>query len=228
MEEEKLLPTLITIILIILYPFDQIWAKDETSHKLQEEILILQKDADKNVQGFLANEENRQLIKSITSNQLKQEELFKQAGIEAKTLPYFEAFSREPYQLLVFISLSQPEQGLIELGKQVKAANGALILRGLVDGSYKKTILALENFIDKAGIGVSIDPELFTKYQIKQVPTFVITEVSKACAGNLTCIPASFDKLTGNVSLNYALDKFAQEGDLGQVMRQNFITKGKL
>lgn len=107
--------------------------------------------------------------------------------------------------LLVFSSFSMPMSSLKTLAKQVQVAGGALILRGLVDGSFKKTAVLLKEL--KAE--VLIDPTLFEAFSIQLVPTFVLTEkpYNQQNVG-------VYDKLSGHVSLAHALEKFSIKGDL--------------
>ena len=91
---------------------------------------------------------------------------------------------KEP-EFLVFVSFSMPKASLKALVKQVNQADGKLVFRGLVNGSFKQMAEKLKEL----GAEVWIDPTLFEKYKITAVPTFV-------CRGR---------RLTGNVSLDYAL-----------------------
>ncbi len=91
---------------------------------------------------------------------------------------------KEP-ELLVFVSFSMPKSSLKTLAKQVNKADGKLVFRGLVNGSFKQMAEKLKEL----GEEVWIDPTLFEKYKITAVPTFI--HMGR--------------RLTGNVSLDYAL-----------------------
>ena len=93
---------------------------------------------------------------------------------------------QEP-ELLVFVSFSMPETSLKTLAQQVRKADGKLIFRGLVNGSFKLMSEKLRHL----GEEVWIDPTLFAKYKITKVPTFIYRG----------------RRLTGNVTLDYALKK---------------------
>ncbi len=97
-------------------------------------------------------------------------------------------------QLIVFVSFSMPEESLkalfeaLEINPDVK-----LVLRGLIDDSMDKTARKIN---DLGGV-LEINPELFDRYQIQQVPTFVMVK------GDGTTL-----KLAGNITLNHARERF--------------------
>lgn len=103
--------------------------------------------------------------------------------------------------LFIFVSFSMPKSLLEKLDTLAKKANGKLLIRGLKNNSFKETILHIKS-IKKEGIGIDIDPNAFVAFEIKQVPAFVISDGRK------------FDKLIGNVSVRYALEKFEHHGEL--------------
>jgi conjugal transfer pilus assembly protein TrbC len=95
-------------------------------------------------------------------------------------------------QRLIFVSLSMPQATLKALFDEAEAQGAVLVLRGLIDNSFKKTAEKLQEF----GIALQIDPLLFKKHEIQRVPTFVwVTETQS-------------HRLVGNVSLAYALAQF--------------------
>lgn len=116
-------------------------------------------------------------------------------------------------RLYIFVSLSMREAALIELGKDAKRVAGVLVLRGLKDGSFKKTAQAFEKFIQKTGYGIIIDPLLFKTFEVTTVPAFVVAEAATLCPSNTSCPGPAYDKLSGHVSLDYALSELARHGD---------------
>ena len=114
---------------------------------------------------------------------------------------------------LIFASFSLGEKNLENIIKLASDYNGAVILRGFKNGSFKETAAFLSKFSqDKEG--VLIDPNLFIEYEITKVPTFVLT---KPCNEGLQAsCKTVFDKLTGMVSPRYALEKFSSSGELAR------------
>jgi type-F conjugative transfer system pilin assembly protein TrbC len=120
-----------------------------------------------------------------------------------------ESESRYP-RLLVFVSFSIPLPTLKALGSQVNAVGGNLVLRGLVKGSFKETAAKIKELQEE----ILIDPTLFESYGISSVPTFVLRSEGKGSAGGSSSGLTPEDKLlSGNVSLEYALEQFALSGD---------------
>jgi conjugal transfer pilus assembly protein TrbC len=114
----------------------------------------------------------------------------------------------------IFVSFSLGEKALLNLAQEAKQYGAILVLRGFKDGSYTKTAKALQNIIVKTGQGVVIDPELYSLFQITAVPTFVLTKPFSLQPQERIQTPIH-DKLQGHVSVRYALETFAKEGDLG-------------
>lgn len=102
-------------------------------------------------------------------------------------------------EILVFVSFSMPKLSLKELSREAGKHNAKLILRGLYRESFKKTAEKILE-IDKKGMGLEIDPKLFKRYGIKQVPTFVLIEGEK-----------EIGRLSGNVRLEYAKTELEKE-----------------
>jgi conjugal transfer pilus assembly protein TrbC len=103
--------------------------------------------------------------------------------------------------LLIFVSFSMPSSLLIKLDEIARKAGGKLIIRGLKNNSFKETIAYIKQ-MQSQGIAVDIDPQAFECFDVQLVPAFVLSEGLK------------YDKITGNVSVRYALEQFVQHGDL--------------
>ncbi len=110
-------------------------------------------------------------------------------------------------ELIVFISFSMPRQSLVELSKDAGKVDGVLNLRGWVDGSLPKTIVEVQKIMAESGWGMLTIPEYFDDCGISDVPTFVLADFD--VTGNIK----SFDKVSGNVTLDYALEEFTKRGE---------------
>ena len=115
--------------------------------------------------------------------------------------------------IYIFVSTSMSENNLIELAKEAKKYKASLIMRGLLDNSYIKTANFFQKLIDKTEEGISIDPELFKKFNIISVPTFIVEKSDLCTSVDLAC-RSSYDKVAGNISLEDALSKIKQKGEL--------------
>lgn len=119
--------------------------------------------------------------------------------------------AHDNYQLYIFVSLSMSEQQLIRLAKEAKIYGGSLILRGLKNNSFKETQLALAALTNETKSGLIINPQLFEEFDIQYVPSFVIkAETAEKII--------SQDKISGNISITYFLNKVKEEGDLKGVL----------
>lgn len=110
--------------------------------------------------------------------------------------------SQDEYKYYVFISSSMPKQSLMQILEQSKKINAEVVLRGFINDSYKVTTQSFKDLINMTQYGVIVDPELFTKYQITKVPTFVIAKGDK------------YDKLAGNISWQEAIDIITRKGEV--------------
>ena len=130
-----------------------------------------------------------------------------------------------PPAFYVFVSFSLGEKALLNLAEDAKRWGATLVLRGFKEGSYRKTVKALQHIIQKTGQGVLIDPELFTLFAITAVPTFVLSRPFPVFTMDRIQTPIH-DRLQGHVSLLYALERFSQEGDLSREAH-GFLERGK-
>lgn len=97
--------------------------------------------------------------------------------------------------ILVFVSFSMPNTVLRELNDAAAKYGAILVIRGL----YKNSFTATKNKIlevNKHSLRLSIDPQLFKRYNIKNVPTFIRIEKGREIA-----------RLIGNVPMEFAVQK---------------------
>jgi conjugal transfer pilus assembly protein TrbC len=134
-------------------------------------------------------------------------------------------------ELLVFISTSMPGESLKRLARQTRRAGGVLVLRGfkggLKKGAMQETLRALKPLAD-AGADMQIDPEAFTRFNITAVPSFVLAAPDGDCA--LTQDPQkqcrwSAARLSGDVSLDYALEHWTRNGGRAGGIAQKFLSR---
>ncbi len=105
-------------------------------------------------------------------------------------------------KLYIFVSFSMPESAWHSLSKEAALIDGAFVLQGLPSNSFselsKKLYVMKKNGLS---VDVQINPKLFEDYAVTAVPTFLVTE-GKA-----------FDKISGHVSLSFALDLIEKNGE---------------
>jgi type-F conjugative transfer system pilin assembly protein TrbC len=105
------------------------------------------------------------------------------------------------------------EPALLNIAKDAKQYNATLVLRGFKENSYARTAKSLQTIIEKTGQGFIVDPELFTLFNIKAVPTIILSRPFANEISDRKQTPIQ-DRLQGHVSLKFALETFAKEGDL--------------
>ena len=119
----------------------------------------------------------------------------------------FIAQSMAKVELVVFVSLSMPRHVLVKLSKNVKKVDGVVALRGWANTKGKLIRSQIQQLLQLTRCGFIFRPDLFRELNIKHVPTFALIEFD-----SLTRV-RSFDKILGNVTLDYALKEFMQRGE---------------
>jgi type-F conjugative transfer system pilin assembly protein TrbC len=130
---------------------------------------------------------------------------------------------RDSVTLKVFVSSSMGKELLKTYVKKARRYGGVLVFNGLPDNSWVKlNNMIMEIVEDQEGVGIQIDPEEFDRFNIKTVPAFVlikeadwITGTSKEMAEDRVI----YDKVTGNIGTEAALRLFAEQGELGAMVR---------
>jgi type-F conjugative transfer system pilin assembly protein TrbC len=113
--------------------------------------------------------------------------------------------------LLIFISSSIPKASLIRYSNDINKVGGVLALRGLIDNSFKKTVSFIYE-LNKNGTRAIIDPNSFKKFNIDHVPQILL--ISDNNCQELECnITPLHDRISGNVTLKYALEKISKDGE---------------
>ena len=111
-------------------------------------------------------------------------------------------------KLLIFISFAMPEATIRRLVDQAARARATLVLRGLVNGSIRETVVRMQALIGSRQVAVQIDPLAFDRYSVVRTPTFVLVRggaKGEACAASACVAGDQFVKVSGDVSLDYAL-----------------------
>lgn len=116
--------------------------------------------------------------------------------------------SRYKTKLLVFISFSMPDEAIKELLIETQKYDAGLIIQGLKDDSFDETVKKISGLIEKAGNvgGIQIDPSLFNKYKVNEVPTYILKEN--------TSYDAKYDSLVGASGISHALEIFKKHGEV--------------
>ena len=125
-------------------------------------------------------------------------------------------------QLMIFVSLSMPEESLKRIGAQAKKAGAIVGFRGLKyglsKGAWTNSLNALKPIAD-TGAEVQIHPELFTRYNVTAVPTLVVAAAPKQGCQDDACAAQSAS-VVGDVTMDYALERLTDRKDeIGEIAR---------
>ena len=114
--------------------------------------------------------------------------------------------------LRIFITLEMPRPSLQLLSDQAARSGAVLVLRGLKGQSMRQTIAVVGELIGERQVAWVIDPEAFTRFAVRQAPTFVLAlndvtgaDTQGGCSSGCAT-PASFVSVSGDVSIDYALE----------------------
>ena len=114
-------------------------------------------------------------------------------------------------QAFVLVSFSMPEASLERLARDTKDAGVPLVFRGVTETKEPSLI--------DSGADVQLNPELFSEFNIRQVPALIIKEESSASSDG--CVQsAKAVVVPGDVTLRYALDRLTDRKDsVGEAAR---------
>lgn len=124
-----------------------------------------------------------------------------------------EAAPKPVSTLRIFVTLDMPAASLRLLAAQAARVGAPLVLRGLKDRSMRATIAAIGRITGTGNAGWFIDPDAFTRYEITQAPTFVVTEEVSATPSCTGACRASEDwtAIAGDVSAEYAIEAILRQ-----------------
>lgn len=173
--------------------------------------------------------------------------IVQQAQESVQTLPQTQ---EEDIAIAITVSLSMPRASLLKLGQDARDAGLTLTFRGVgteiqnrpdekprtVAQLYGKGLIARHmedfKFLTDAGANVQIDPVLFARHNITDVPRVMVVPVCRsACERTQATLVAR-----GDVSLRYALDalfkdvtnRFKTEPENKQLLKAKSLLEEKL
>ncbi|MEW8701733.1 MAG: type-F conjugative transfer system pilin assembly protein TrbC [Candidatus Thiodiazotropha sp.] len=117
-------------------------------------------------------------------------------------------------RLLIFISASMPQASLKKLARQAAHVKAPLILRGFIEGNLDATARFMSDILGdgEPSAHALIDPRLFDRFDVKQVPAVVLVPDGACVAGVQTCPKTTLAHVhvAGDVTLDYALEHIAR------------------
>jgi conjugal transfer pilus assembly protein TrbC len=155
-----------------------------------------------------------------TGPKISDREIREAAGDPAQLANLFNEQQRgETHQdaspVMMFASTSMPRESLLSMARASKRAGVPIYIRGLPHGmtgpGLRRSLEALRPYVE-AGADLQVHPEMFSYYKVRAVPAVVVTSQPKMGCTDASCA-ASYVKVVGDVSLQYALDQVAPRTD---------------
>jgi len=117
---------------------------------------------------------------------------------------------------MLFVSFSMPDNSLRAWITQATQLQIPILIRGLYQDSLLKTQQKVATLLPDEQGGVAIDPTLFKKFSIEQVPTLVLIKAE-----------TQFDKVAGNVGLSTLLEVLTEDGEFSQDIAKQLLARLK-
>jgi conjugal transfer pilus assembly protein TrbC len=117
-------------------------------------------------------------------------------------------------RLLIFISSSMSKSTIVNLMHQGSVLGAIFVVRGLMNNSYVKTYKYFYQLKADNNIGIMINPTLFKAFEIDSVPTFALYQSPQNLMETACNIAPIYSKITGEVSIEYALTQLKQSRNL--------------
>ena len=130
-------------------------------------------------------------------------------------------------ELMVFVSLSMPKEALERVVLQSEKSGAVLVLRGLKGNSLTQMGEELARVIGKHNVSAIIHPPAFKQFNVTQVPALVLARSGEATRiGEDGCAaPASYIKVAGDVSQDYALDLIERQAPAWADVSRRFAAR---
>lgn len=141
-------------------------------------------------------------------------------SIQHAATPYFnvsrnDSSSKRRAALMVFVSSSMPISSLHQYLIDGSKVGATLVLRGLINNSFQMTAKFIHQALMGTKGGFKVDPIVFKKLHITRVPAIVLFNANGlVCINQRDCVPnpEDYDRITGNVTIAYALREMANRG----------------
>jgi conjugal transfer pilus assembly protein TrbC len=201
MEKEKLLYSVIILLNLLLVADDasafEVVSKQSNNAQYQELVKENETRFKAERDGYKAVVERAKEAMEVHSTKINA-----QAGsiIEQVITNYKAGGTSDTQGLIVFVSFAMPQEMLWSYFEQAKLYGGRMVIRGLVDNSFQKTIQAM-NLGENKKLIIDVNPKIFKEFNISRVPAIV--QSSKK----------GHDRIVGSVSIKHALEEIRDKGD---------------
>lgn len=191
-----------------------------------------------------ANDDTQSFIAETKLNEAKQLQNYTQFAVEAKqhegsvTSPYLAEAKlaqtksdqilndnkpsdndiKKYPSVIIFVSFSMSDESIASYLRDAKKIHASVVIRGLINNSFKDTFLKMASIVKLAGGGgVELNPPVFKKFSISRVPAVVVLPSDiNVGAGNTPFDKTDFDVVYGDISLYDALKTVRDHGVVSQ------------
>ena len=238
---------IIALVCCLLVPVNLYASYNQEAQKLKDimnsgaksqkyiDVKPLVKDMEQKTEKYIADNPD---LKTITENTITEansaryqnyaNQLFKQISptldLEQLKTAYEEKQHKHLNQLMIFISSSMPKNSLKEYSVQAKKTGAVLVLRGLINNSFKQTVSFIHS-LNKEGTAAIIDPLAYRNFNVTQVPQIVVITDNHGCKWGRCAQTPLHDKIQGNISLEYALEQIADKGEFTKEEASRFLQR---
>lgn len=157
----------------------------------------------------LGNRSTEMVWQNLKEQFAQQEELEEEFKSES-------GLTKRPAGLYIFVSSSMSKSLLKSYFDEAKFYGGVLVFKGLPRGSFKELIKLVRELAgdEENQAAMQIDDEAFESFGIKEVPAIILTKENEYAPNQ--SLPLIYDKITGNVGIRYALERFGGSGELAE------------
>lgn len=128
--------------------------------------------------------------------------------------------------LFVLVSFSMPKGAIEKLIAQSEKSGAILVFRGLKGDSMTEMGKAIEKILKGRNVQVVIHPPAFQQFSVKQVPAFVLANQEAGKVLDDGCaMPNSFVKVSGDVTLDYALEYIERHSTEWAVIARSYQSR---
>jgi len=128
--------------------------------------------------------------------------------------------------LLVMVSLSMPREALLRLAEQAERTGATLVFRGLKGDSMVKMGEEIKSIVGDRNVSAVVHPPAFQQFSVTRVPVVVIARPDAGSVLDSGCSRAdTFVKVSGDVSLDYALEYIERRSPAWADVARSFRTK---
>lgn len=128
---------------------------------------------------------------------------------------------------MVLVSFSMPESQLKGLLIEASGMGAAVVLSGLYQDDFEKTVRKIGEIAGREDLGIAIDPTLFTRFEVSAVPFFIMPmEPVKSCTES-GCDKPKAVTAKGSATLQYFLETVSRVGTKEeQKVAESWLAKG--